>query len=293
MRSAAADELIAVTGAGGAVGGRVAVLLAAAGARPLMIVRDRGREAQHAGAEVRTVSGYGAPWEMRRALAGARTLFLVPATEAPDRVEQHVCALDAAIGVGVERIVYLSFVGAATDATFTFARDHAATERHIVASGLRATLLRMNLFIDVIPSMVSRTGTIAGPAGGGRFAAVTRDDVAAAAAAVLMSEGHDGRTYDLTGPQALSLADAAQQLTAATGVTVSYEDQADDEAFRTRRVDGNPEWAVRGWVSSYQAIRDGSLAHISPDVRELTGSEPASLAAFMSANRGCLDHLSR
>ena len=137
-------------------------------------------------------SGYGAGEEMRAALQGAHTLFLVPAAEAPDRVDQHRAAVDAAAAAGVQRIVYLSFLRAAPDATFTLARDHWHTEQHVRAAGPAWTFLRMSLYLDFIPSMAGPDGVIRGPAGDGRVAAVLRDDVAAAAAPVLTSEGHDG-----------------------------------------------------------------------------------------------------
>ena len=125
---------IAVTGASGFVGGQVARALAARGLAPLLVVRDAARAPRLPGATVRVATGYGAAAEMRAALAGAETLFLVPAEESRDRADQHRAAVDAARDAGVERIVYLSFVGAAADATFTLVRDHWATEQHIRAA---------------------------------------------------------------------------------------------------------------------------------------------------------------
>ena len=156
------------------------------------------------------------------------------------------------------RIVYLSFFNAAPDATFTLARDHWATEEHIRASGVTWTFLRMNLYMDFIPGMAV-DGVIRGPAGDGRVSAILRDDVAAAAVAVLRAP-RDGETFDLTGPSAFSLAEAAELL------GVEYVDETDEEAFASRASYGAPDWEVAGWVSSYQAIRDGSLARVSDDV---------------------------
>src|SRR4051794_3945881 len=194
---------IAITGATGAVGRRVAARLDA----PRLVVRDAARAPE--GFDVRVASDYGAFAEMRDALAGVDTLFLIPAAEAPDRVDRHRTAVDAAVAAGVRRIVYLSFLRAAPDATFTLARDHWATEEHIRAGGLAWTFLRMNLYLDFIPNMVGEDGVIRGPAGNGRVSAILRDDVASAAAAVLSSDGHERRTYDLTGPASFSLAEAA------------------------------------------------------------------------------------
>src|SRR5467141_532417 len=104
--------LIALTGATGAVGTRLAARLAEDGARQRLVVRNPARAPQLAGAEVRQASDYGAREEMRAALDGADMLFLMPAAEAPNRVEQHKTAVDAAVAAGVRRIVYLSFFGA-------------------------------------------------------------------------------------------------------------------------------------------------------------------------------------
>jgi NAD(P)H dehydrogenase (quinone) len=267
-------SLIAVTGATGEVGRRVVARLTEAGAPHRLVVRDPSRAPE--GAEVRVASGYGALAEMRDAFAGASTAFLIPAGEAADRVELHKTAVDAALAAGVPRIVYLSFLNAGPEATFTLARDHWATEEHIRATGMTWTFLRMNLYMDFIPHMRGEDGVIRGPAGDGRVSAILRDDVAAAAAAVLTSEGHDGETYDLTGPASFSLAEAAALMGA------RFEDETDEQAYASRAVYGAPDWEVSGWVSSYQAIRDGSLDGVSPAVRELTGRDPVSLAEYLA-----------
>ena len=130
---------------------------------------------------------------------------MVSASETPDRVERHRAFVDAAVAAGVRHLVYTSFVGAAPDSVFTLARDHWATEEHIRASGLEFTFLRDNLYADFLTFLVGDDGVIRGPAGDGRAAVVVQDDIADAAVAVLRDPApHAGRTYDLTGPQALS-----------------------------------------------------------------------------------------
>jgi NAD(P)H dehydrogenase (quinone) len=283
--------LIAITGATGAVGSRVAARLAEVGAPLRLVVRSPARAPRLPGAEVRAASGYADGAEMRAALEGAGTLFLIPAAESADRVEQHERAVDAAVAAGVRRIVYLSFLAAAPDSTFTLARDHWHTEAHIRATGLPWTFLRMNLYMDFVPSMVLPDGALRGPAGRGRVSAILRDDVAAAASAVLLAGGHEGRTYDLTGPEAFSLAEAAELMARTTGKPVRFEDETDEEAYASRMAFGAPDFEVRGWVSSYQAIRDGSLAAVSPCVRELTGRDPVALPDYLRAHSEALDHV--
>ena len=140
--------MIAVTGATGEVGRRDIARLEA-GIPHFSVVRDASR----AVGECRVASDYGARDEMVAAFEGADTVFLVPAAENAERVEQHRTAVDAVVAAGVPRLVYLSFLGAGPDATFTLARDHWATEEHIRATGLRWTFLRKNLYMDFIPAM--------------------------------------------------------------------------------------------------------------------------------------------
>ncbi len=287
---AAGRVAFAVSGATGAVGGRVAARLAGRGHEQRLIVRDAARAPDLPGAEVFEAT-YGDPEAMRKALVGAETFFMVSGGEARDRVRQHAAAVDAAAAAGVERIVYLSFVAAAPDATFTFARDHWHTEQHICATGLGFTFLRDNLYQDMLPAMVGDDGVIRGPAGDGRMWAVAREDIADAAVAVLIGGEHDGHTYDLTGPEAITLHEAAEEISHAAGRPVTYHQETLEEAYASRSGYGAPDWEVEGWVSSYQAIANGEMNVVSDAVRDLTGHEPMTLAEFLSRHPESYRHL--
>ena len=171
---------IVVTGATGQLGGRVARRLAAAGVPQRLVVRDPARAPRLPGAEVVPATfadGEGA----RRALAGPQVVLMVSASESQDRVGRT--ALRRRRGRRrVGHLVYVSFLGASPHATFTLARDHAATEAHVRASGLPSTFLRDGLYADFLPAMVGEDGVLRGPAGEGRVAAVAQDDIADAAA---------------------------------------------------------------------------------------------------------------
>jgi uncharacterized protein YbjT (DUF2867 family) len=249
-----------------------------------LLVRDPARAPALPGADVRRIGGYGAGEDVREALAGADTLFLLPAHESAGRVTQHRGMVEAAVAAGLGRIVYLSFAAAAPDATFTLARDHWATEEEIKATPLRWTFARMNLYMDFVPQLMA-DGVIRGPAGDGRAAAVLREDVAAAVAALLVEGGHDGRTYELTGPSAFSMAEAAAALSRATGRTIRFEDETEEQAYASRAGYGAPDWQVEAWVTTYLAIREGSMAPVSPHVRELTGRDPVPLDEFLERER--------
>ena len=289
------DDVVAVTGASGMLGSRLAVRLATEGVAQRLLVRDPSRAPELPGAEVAVVpGGYGDLDAMRAALDGAAALFLVSGRESADRVAQHRAALDAAADAGVGRVVYVSFLGAAPDATFTLARDHWATEEHLRASGLRFTALRDSLYVAMLPRLVGADGVIRGPAGDGLFAPVTHDDVADVATAVLLDERegvHDGAAYDVTGPELLTMADAAAQLSRAAGRSITYEPETVEEAYASRAQYGAEPFEVEGWVTSYTAIATGELAVVSPTVERLAGRPAQTVADWLEANPDDWSHL--
>lgn len=281
----------AVTGATGRVGSRVARRLAGADVVQRCIVRNARRGPKLPRAEVAQAT-YDDAEAMRRALDGVDTLFLVSATEAEDRVREHTSAVDAAVTAGVSRIVYLSFLNAASDATFTFARDHWHTEDHIRASGLRFTFLRDSLYQDFMPVYVGEDLTIRGPAKDGRVSTVAVDDIADAATAVLLANNeHDGVTYDVTGPAALTLDEVARELSRASGRRVRYEPETLDEAYDSRAHFGASAYEVNGWVTTYVAIATGELSTVSDTVSRLTGHRATTLAETLHRYPELVQHL--
>lgn len=287
----ATTRTIGTTGATGAVGGKVAARLARRGVPQRLIVRDLNRAPELAGSSA-TMAAYEDPDAFRRAVRGTDVLLLVSATEQRDRAALHTRAVDAAVEAGVRHIVYLSFLNAAPAATFTFARDHFATEAHIRATGVDHTFLRPSLYLDLLPRWIGADGTLRGPAGNGRVAWVARDDIADVAAAVLCEpERHVNRTYDVTGPEAVSLAQTVDRLSALTGRTLSYVPQTWEEALASRSHLGAPAWAVRGWVSSYAAIAAGELDTVSTAVTDLTGHPARSIEGHLRTNPSALSHV--
>lgn len=286
MSSLPPDITFAVTGSTGRLGGRVARRLAAAGIAQTLIARDPARAPRLPGATA-VPGAYGDHDAVVRALAGVDRgagrgvdrVLMVSASETADRVDQHRAFVDAAAEAGVGHLVYVSFHGAAPDATFTLARDHWHTEQHIRASGVPFTFLRDNLYADFTPGLVGDDGAIRGPAGQGRAAVVAQDDIADAATAVLThAPEHRGATYDLTGPEALSFEEIAAVLTAATGRTITYRPETVEEAYRSRASYGVPDWQLDAWVSTYTAVAAGELAEVSDHVTRLTGRPATPLA---------------
>jgi Predicted nucleoside-diphosphate-sugar epimerases len=272
---------IVMTGSTGNLGGRVARRLAAAGIAQLLLVRDPARAPALPLVTV-AKAGFTDVTAVTAAIGPGDTVLMVSASETLDRVDQHTTFVDAVAAAGAGHLVYISFYGAAPDATFTLARDHWVTERHIRASGLAFTFLRDNLYADFLPAMTGADGVLRGPADAGRVSAVAQDDIADVAAAILRAPGeHAGQAYDLTGPQALTLAEIAQVITAETGRNVSYREETIDEAYRSRAVYDAPGWQVDAWVSTYTAIANGELDGVSDAVERIAGHPATSLADLL------------
>ncbi|WNB87159.1 NAD(P)H-binding protein [Cellulomonas sp. ATA003] len=280
-----AGPCLAVTGATGHVGGMVARALAGSGPGLRLVVRDAARAPALPGTDV-VVATYADAAACRAAFHGVDVLLLVSAGESEDRLAQHRTVVDAAAAAGVGHVVYTSFVGAAPDATFTLARDHWVTEEHLRSSGLAHTVLRDSLYLDVLPEFADDDGVLRGPAGDGVVGAVARVDVARAATAVLRDpEAHRGRTYTLTGPAALGLADVARTVTEVAGRPMRYEPETVGEAYASRAVLSAPAWQVDAWVSTYTAIARAEMAVLTDDVEHLTGRAPLSLRDLLADPR--------
>jgi uncharacterized protein YbjT (DUF2867 family) len=282
---------LAITGVTGKLGSRVARRLAKMGQPQRLIARDPARVPELPQAEVARASFEDIP-AMKAALAGIRTLFLVPGN-AETRLEGHFATIDAAVGAGVERIVYLSFLACGPNATFTHSREHYQTEDHIRATGLRYTFLRPNFYLDSVPTWFSPEGFIQGPAGEGTVSWVSLDDIADVAASVLTasSDIHDGNSYNLTGPKALTLAQTAAIVAEVTGRRAAFKPETIEEARASRARYNATEWDLTAWISTYLAISTGELSVVSHSVPALTGHEAQSLADYLKHNPESYRHI--
>jgi NAD(P)H dehydrogenase (quinone) len=182
-------------------------------------------------------------------------------------------------------------LAAAPDCTFTFGRDHFHTEEILRGSGMGWTFLRDSIYLDFAPFFAGADGVIRGPAGDGRVAAVARDDIADVAVETLLSDEHAGAAYGLTGPEAITMTEAAEVLTRETGREVRFVNETLEEARESRRPSGAPDWEIEGWVTTYAAIAAGELDVVTDDVERIAGHPPMSLPELLERHPESWEHL--
>ena len=276
--------MILVTGASGNVGTELAAILMARQvpfrvmARSLEAVRKV--PALH-DAEI-VVGDFDDTASIANALDGIDRAFLL--TPSSERAEaQQTNFVELARRGGVRHIVKLSQLAAASVSPVRFLRYDAAVEQAIRASGLAYTFLRPNLFMQGLlgfrASIVAQ-GRFFAAAGDARISAIDVRDIAAVAAVALAERGQEGRTYDLTGPQALTHSEMAAHLSDVLGRRVEFIDVS-PEAMRGALISvGLPRWQAEGLVEDYAHYRRGEAAAISSGVQDVTGQASRTFATF-------------
>lgn len=250
---------IAITGATGNLGRIIVEKLKQKVPADTLVALVRSPEkAADLGVETRAFD-YGKPEGQAEALSGVDTLMLVSSSEVGQRAVQHDNVIAAAKAAGVKRIVYTSLLHADTS-PLSLADEHRHTEAALKASGITHTLLRNGWYAENHTGSIGGAlagGAFIGSAGEGRISAAPRVDFAEAAAVVLTTEGHDGKTYELAGDTAFTLGDLAAEISRQTGRTIPYKDlpQADYTAALVRF--GLPEGisqAIAAW--DFDASKD-------------------------------------
>lgn len=289
------NDTLFVTGASGQLGRAVIHhLLATEGVAPGRILagtREPSKLADLAARGIRVVPlDFEQPESMVQAFAGAGRLLLI-STDALDRpgrrLAQHQAAVDAARAAGVGHVLYTSMPNP-EDSLVPFAPDHLGTEAALRASGLDWSILRNawyqeNLLMELGAALEHGQWTTA--AGEGRYAPISREDCARAAAAALAGKAEPGRVYNLSGPELLGIDDIAARASEAFGrpVVAVKLDEATRAGILVQA--GLPPFIAPVLVASEANIRAGKFALLSDDVQELTGRAPAPLAATFAAVR--------
>lgn len=280
-----ADKIF-VSGSSGALGGRIAGHLLDAEAHVVAGCRRPERVEQLAvhGAEVRRFD-YDDSALMRVAFEGCSTVILVP-TFAPvvERVRQHYSALKAAREAHVERVVFVSFLPTSLESHFTVSPFMLCAEAAVRQSGMDWVILRDGLYLDPladwVPELV-KMGRIPYPAGTGRVAYVTRDDLARAIAAVATSRDHDGQVFRLTGAQAQDFAEIAAVISEVTGAQVGYAPMGEGEFQELCRAPDQPDYLPEALASLYRAVSAGEFDLVTDDIERLTGTAPETLRSYL------------
>jgi len=277
---------ILVTGSTGTVGSRLVAELARS---PNVTVRAATRNPDKATTRAPNVTfvelDLSRPDTMRAAMRGADKLFsLVPLSEEHVAVGKRL--IDIARQHDVAHVVELSTASAGQGPEIPFGRWHRASEEHIEASGIPYTLLRPGLFMtDFIYYWApDPTGSIYLPFGDGASSYIDPEDIAGVAALALTTDGHAGKTYTLTGSEALTVTQIAEQLGGATGRPIRYIDVPDAAARGAMESAGMPGWMVTGMLEMFATVKAGHTAPTTTTVREITGREPRTFAEFARAH---------
>jgi NAD(P)H dehydrogenase (quinone) len=223
---------------------------------------------------------------LEQAFRGIDRLLIIPGSDLmPDvRPRQHRAAVAAAVAAGVRHIVYVSSVGARPGPPDGILETHWATEQAVIQSGVPWTLIRMNIYADFLANHVKSalsTGVYAAPAGA-PYAYVVRDDLAAAAAAVLTTSGHEGVTYHATGPVSVTHAEVAAAVSRAAGKPVQFSPLTLEQwqaGLVTARL---PPALVDVLTRSQRAGSAGAFDLVTGDIGRLTGRRSQSALEFVS-----------
>ena len=268
--------MILVTGPGGTIGAATVAALRARNARFKVAVRDTAKAAEG-------VEAVRLDWDdldsYLPALEGAERLFLL--TPNSERQLGYVLqAVAAAKRAGVRRVVRLSAAGAGAESGFVIGRLHRAAERELELSGIPTTSLRptgfMQNFFNYYGATRAASAEVYLPNGDGKGAWIDAADVGEVAAEALTADGHEGKTYELTGPEALSTAEALAIIGEALGHTYTYVDVPEEAARKAMERSGLPFWMADAFLELSALIRNGSSGRVTDDVRAVLGRPPRS-----------------
>lgn len=289
-------DTLLVTGASGHFGQRVIERLLESGHHQIIATTRHPEKLAHFSDQGVTVrqADFDAPDALPEAFAGADRLLLV-STDAVDRpgrrIEQHTNAVSAAKTAGVQHILYTSIHNADPDSPIFVVPDHLATEQAIEQSGMSWTILRNNIYMEILLGAIKMalpSGTIFNATGNGKAAYVTREDCARAAAAALASSTTENQKMNVTGPAAVGYAEIASIASDVLGKPITYQPITLEQAIAGMVQSGMPEPVAQAYASFDAGIAQGWLHEVTSVVQDLTGRAPTSVREFLASQRDAL-----
>lgn len=221
-----------------------------------------------------------------RAFFGVDKIYLVSAVAFVDRFAQHKNVIDAARRAGVRHVIYTS-IQRTNDQLAPIegvTASDVATEQLLKSSGLTYTIVRHPLYAAELPKFLGANAAVDGfsvPAGNGRIALTSREDLAEAGALLLSQECHENRAYLLNAGQTYSFQDVAETLSQLTGKTISYQPISAETYVAAREDEGWPTPVaqfINGW---FAAIEKGAFDQSSQTLTQLLGRKPKDLPAIL------------
>ena len=277
--------MILVTGATGRIGSELVRVLISKGVRVRAMVRILTKAEALRGLGVELVVGdLEKPESLDSALQDVEKVFLI-SIEDPRMAELHDNFVTSAKRAGAKHLVRMSILVSRPDSPLTLGQWHWSADQQVMGSGIPYTILKPAYFMQNLLAsapMVKMKGVLPGAMGDGKVGLIDVRDIAAVAAAVLTNDGHAGKTYPLTGPEALSLRDAAAKLSAVVGKEIKYVNLPPDEAKASMIAMGMPEPIAAAWVQLAGMVAQGAANMVSDHVKTITGKEPRSFYQFAS-----------
>ena len=274
---------ILVTGATGSVGMHVVRELRERGVTARAFVRDPIKARRLLGDDVPLdVGDFADGASLRRAMTGVTRVFLSSA-DGPEKVAHELAVIDAAEACNIRLLVKASMLGASISSPLPPFAWHGAIEQQLRMARVPSVILRSNFYMTnllVSAESVRLSGRLIAPAAEGLIAMIDPRDVAAIAARVLTEDGHEGRTYVLTGPEALSHAQIARALSSATGTRIAFVDVPAQAAQQLMTEAKMPQWLVEHLNGLFDLVRQGALAEITDSVAMPIEWKPRTFAQF-------------
>ena len=260
-----------------------------------LLQRARGHEIVAITRTPKTVVGpaqgrlgdYNQPQSLAEAYAGLDRLLIIT-TVAPEpgrRGAQNLAAIDAAVKAGVKHIVFMSAVGTRQEEEPARGASYWRGEQHLMATAPAWTILRMNFYAEAFVQLAQAAlgqGVMPGLAEN-RAAFVARGDVAAAAAGILIGDGHAGAIYNATGPERLSGAERAALIGEITGRPLAFRVITEEQLRAALTKAGLPAAAVNTVVSIQASFAAGAFDILTGDVERLSGRQPRPLREVLAA----------